>query len=108
VLTGISKGGFGGGAGGAATPLLAMVIPPAQGAAIMLPVLCVMDVFGIRAYLWRWDARLVRITVSAGLIGCAAGALAFGHLDDNWTGRDGSGARCRASRASSRTRAARR
>ena len=76
MLTGISKGGFGGGAGGAATPLLAMVIPPAQGAAIMLPVLCVMDVFGIRAYLWRWDARLVRITVSAGLIGCAAGALA--------------------------------
>ena len=84
MLTGISKGGFGGGAGGAATPLLAMVIPPAQGAAIMLPVLCVMDVFGIRAYLWRWDARLVRITVSAGLIGCAAGAAAFGHLDDDW------------------------
>jgi len=84
VLTGISKGGFGGGAGGAATPLLAMVVPPAQGAAIMLPVLCVMDVFGIRAYLWRWDARLVRITVSAGLIGCAAGAAAFGHLDDDW------------------------
>ena len=84
MLTGISKGGFGGGAGGAATPLLAMVIPPAQGAAIMLPVLCVIDVFGIRAYLWRWDARLVRITVSGGLIGCAAGALAFGHLDDDW------------------------
>jgi hypothetical protein len=63
---------------------MAMVIPPAQGAAIMLPVLCVMDIFGIRAYLWRWDRRLVRIIVSAGLVGCVAGALTFRHLDDDW------------------------
>jgi uncharacterized membrane protein YfcA len=63
---------------------MAMVIPPAQGAAIMLPVLCVMDVFGIRAYLWRWDRRLVRIIVSGGLVGCVAGALTFRHLDEDW------------------------
>jgi len=61
-----------------------MVIPPAQGAAIMLPVLCVMDIFGIRAYLWRWDRRLARIAVSAGLVGALAGALTFRHVDDDW------------------------
>jgi uncharacterized protein len=85
TLTGISKGGLGGSAGGVATPLLAMAIPPAQAAAIMLPVLCVMDLAGIRAYLGRWDARLLaRVLLPAGLLGTAVGTFTFRQLDDNW------------------------
>jgi len=85
ALAGVSKGGFGGGgAGSAATPLMALVISPATAAAIMLPLLCAMDLAGIRAYLWRWDRRIMRIVVPAGLIGCIAGALTFRHLNDNW------------------------
>lgn len=84
VLTGISKGGLGGSAGGVATPLIALTISPAQGAAIMLPVLCAMDVAGIRAYFGRWDRRLMRIILPAGLLGTAIGTLTFRHLDDNW------------------------
>jgi uncharacterized membrane protein YfcA len=61
-----------------------MVISPAQAAAIMLPVLCVLDLAGIQAYLGRWDRRLMRIIVPAGLLGTAIGTLTFRQLDDNW------------------------
>jgi uncharacterized membrane protein YfcA len=83
ALTGISKGGLGGG-GAVATPLMALTIPPAQAAAIMLPVLCVMDIAGIRAYLWRWDRDVVRIIVPAGIAGTCAGALTVSYMNDHW------------------------
>jgi uncharacterized protein len=84
VLTGISKGGLGGAAGGAATPLIALAIPPAQGAAIMLPILCVMDLAGIKAYLGKWDRRIMRIILPAGLLGCLIGTLTFREMKDDW------------------------
>jgi uncharacterized membrane protein YfcA len=83
ALTGIGKGGLGGGAA-VATPLMALVIPPAQAAAIMLPVLCLMDIAGVRAYLWRWDRRVVRILVPAGIVGTCAGALTISFMNDDW------------------------
>lgn len=83
-LTGISKGGIGGGAGSAATPLLSLVVSPFAAAAIMLPVLCVMDIFGIRAYLWKWDNALVRRIVMGGVLGCVAGAATFTLMSENW------------------------
>jgi len=84
VVAGISKGGLGGGAGSAATPLIALVIPPAQAAAVLLPVLCVMDLAGMRAYLGRWERRIMRIIIPAGLAGCALGTLSFRELNDHW------------------------
>ena len=83
ALTGIGKGGLGGGAA-VATPLMALTIPPAQAAAIMLPVLCLMDVAGVRAYLWRWDRRVVRIVVPAGIAGICVGALTISFMNDDW------------------------
>ena len=85
ALAGISKGGLGGGgAGSIATPLIALAIPPPVAAAIMLPLLCIMDLAGIKAYFGRWDRHLMRLLVAAGVIGCLAGAAAFRHLNDNW------------------------
>jgi uncharacterized protein len=84
ILTGISKGGLGGGAAGIAVPLMALVIPPAQGAAIMLPILCVMDLAGIKAYLGKWDRRILRVIVPAGLVGTLIGTFTFRHLNDSW------------------------
>ena len=83
ALTGVSKGGLGGGAA-VATPLMALTIPPTQAAAIMLPVLCLMDVAGIRAYLGRWDRRIVRIVVPAGMAGTLVGALTIRFMNDDW------------------------
>jgi uncharacterized protein len=83
ALSGISKGGLGGGAA-VSTPLMALAIPPAQAAAVMLPVLCVMDLAGVRAYLWRWDRRIVRIIVPAAIVGCLIAALTIRFMNDDW------------------------
>ncbi len=47
LLTGISKGGFGTGLGTLAVPMMALVIPVPQAAAIMLPLLIAMDWIGL-------------------------------------------------------------
>lgn len=84
ILTGISKGGLGGGAAGVAAPLLALVISPRQAAAIMLPILCVMDLPAIHAYFGRWDKRQMRIILPGGLLGLVLGTITFRYLNDNW------------------------
>ena len=53
VIVGISKSGFGSGIGVLGVPLMALVISPAQGAAIMLPLLCAMDIFNIVHYSYK-------------------------------------------------------
>jgi len=63
---------------------MALAIAPSQAAAIMLVVLCIMDIFGIRAYLWRWDRRVLGVVVPAGIAGCVLGAVTFRVLDENW------------------------
>ena len=51
VLMGIAKAGFGGGIGLIATPLLALVLPVSDAAALMLPLLIACDGFAVRHYL---------------------------------------------------------
>src|SRR5512139_447334 len=82
ILTGISKGGFGSGIGGIAVPMMALVISPAQAAAIMLPILMVMDVVGVLAYRRSWDRTAMRIILPAGLVGIVIGWLTFRYLND--------------------------
>ncbi|MCX7891912.1 MAG: sulfite exporter TauE/SafE family protein [Burkholderiales bacterium] len=82
ILTGISKGGFGSGIGGVAVPLMALVISPVQAAAIMLPILMVMDAVGLLAYRGRWDRAVMRVILPAGLAGIAIGWLTFRYLNE--------------------------
>lgn len=80
LLMGLSKSGFLSGFGSLAVPLMALTTPVPQAAAIMLPLLLVMDATGLQQ-LWRqWDAALLRLLVPAGLIGTAVGAVLFGVL----------------------------
>jgi uncharacterized membrane protein YfcA len=83
LLTGISKGGFGAGAGGLAVPLMSIFIAPPEAAGIMLPILCAMDLFGIHAYRGRWSAAHLRVMLPGALLGIGLGALAFGALPVN-------------------------
>ncbi len=55
ILTGLSKGGFGGGIGILGTPLIALAVSPVTAAAILLPVLLLMDAIGL--YSWRGHVR---------------------------------------------------
>ena len=80
LITGLSKSGFASGFSGIAVPLMAMTVSVPQAAAIMLPLLMVMDATGLQQ-LWRErDVTLVRRLVPAGLLGIVAGTLLFGVL----------------------------
>ncbi len=81
MITGISKGGFGGGLGILAVPMLALVVSPAQAAAILLPVLILMDLIGVRAYWQSFDPHALAVMLPGAAIGIALGGLAFGLLD---------------------------
>ena len=81
LIVGISKGGFGGGLGSLAVPLMALVISPIQAAAILLPILCVMDLHGTWVYRGRWDKANLRILMPAALVGLSIGAFSFRYLD---------------------------
>lgn len=79
-LNSLSKGGFGGAFGGISVPLLAMTVAPAQAAAIMLPLLCAADIYGLRRYRGQWHAGILRTMILGGLLGVALGALSFGRM----------------------------
>lgn len=73
VLTGLAKGGFLGAAGGLAVPMMTLVISPVQAAAIMLPILNVMDLVGLIAYRRDFDWRNLSILLPAAAIGVVIG-----------------------------------
>lgn len=84
LLAGISKGGFGGGLGGLAVPILALTTAPAEAVAIMAPILISMDLLGLFFYRNRMDGRIMRIILPAGLAGTLLGWMLFSHLSDHW------------------------
>ncbi|RYF56712.1 MAG: sulfite exporter TauE/SafE family protein [Comamonadaceae bacterium] len=57
---GLSKSGFGAGFGSLAVPLMALACTVPQAAAIMMPLLLVMDLLGIAAFRREVDWRLLR------------------------------------------------
>jgi len=85
LLTGISKTGIPGLFGGMAVPLLSLVIPPLQAAALMLPVLCFIDVFGLRAFRGIYDRRNMPIMLTGLVIGIVVGILVFTLLSRDFT-----------------------
>jgi uncharacterized membrane protein YfcA len=80
MISGISKGGFGGGLGIMTVPLIALMVPPAQAAAIMLPILCAIDIVGLWAYRGQGDRRNLELLLAAAAIGIAIGVLTFRFL----------------------------
>jgi uncharacterized protein len=77
LLTGVSKTGIPGLFGGMAVPLLSLVIPPLQAAAVMLPVLCFIDLLGLRAFRGVYDRRNMPILLTGLAIGIVVGMLVF-------------------------------
>ena len=77
LLSGISKTGIPGLFGGMSVPLLSLVIPPLQAAALMLPILCCIDLFGLRAFRGTYDRRNMPILLTGLAIGIVTGMLVF-------------------------------
>jgi len=81
IITGISKGGFGGLAL-FAVPLMALTISPIQAAGIMLPILIVMDWISLWAYRKTWDKSLLLMTLPGAIVGIALGGLLAGYVNE--------------------------
>ncbi|MET3516233.1 MAG: sulfite exporter TauE/SafE family protein [Gammaproteobacteria bacterium] len=77
LLLGISKSGFGAGFGSLAVPLMSLAITVPRAAAILMPLLFVMDVLGIAAFRRDLDRRLLAFLVPPALVGVVLGALLF-------------------------------
>lgn len=69
ILVGLSKGGLGGATALIGVPLMALVVSPVQAAAIMLPILIVMDMVS----LWTWRGDRDPVTLKLMLPGAMAG-----------------------------------
>jgi uncharacterized protein len=74
TVLGLGKGGFIG-IGMIATPLLALAVPPLQGAAILLPILMCQDMISIWTYRHKWSAWNLKVLMSGSLFGIGAATL---------------------------------
>lgn len=66
-----------------AVPMMALTVPVPQAAAVMLPILCLMDLVGIWTYWRRWDAASIAILVPAACAGIVIGAATFSLLSEH-------------------------
>ena len=80
LLMGLGKSGFASGFGSLAVPLMALTISVPQAAAIMLPLLLVMDATGLQQLWHDRDRAMVRRLLGFGLLGVVIGWALFGLL----------------------------
>jgi uncharacterized protein len=69
LLLGLSKSGFGSGFGSLAVPMMALAVTVPQAAAILMPVLLVMDLLSISAYRHDFDKKLLKFLLPAAFLG---------------------------------------
>jgi len=82
LLVGISKSGFGGGLGVMAVPMMSLAIAPQKAAAILLPLLVVMDFFTVYHYRKNWDKRNLLVLLPSAVLGILLGSQVFRYLSD--------------------------
>ena len=83
ILFGISKGGFAGPIAILAIPIMALNMSPISAAAILLPVLLVMDVVAMYIYWKKWDLKNVKIIIPPAIFGILIGSLTFKYSSDD-------------------------
>jgi len=81
LLLGMSKSGFGSGFGSLAVPMMALAVTVPQAAAILMPILLVMDLMGMAAFRRHVDWKLLRFLLLPGVLGIVIGTLLFRSLD---------------------------
>lgn len=81
ILLGMAKGGLAG-VGALATPLAALVLPPAAAAALLLPILIVQDVISVWAFRKTWDGWIVAWMLPGAALGVVAGWFYAERVDE--------------------------
>ncbi len=84
LLYGIAKGGFGGAVAVLSVPMMALVMSPTQAAAILLPILVVMDAVVVRTYWGQFDKRALQLLLPGALVGILIGYLAADTMSDDY------------------------
>lgn len=81
VLFGMGKGGLGPGIVTIAVPVLSFVIHPVQAAAILLPILCLADLFAVYHFRKTFAVHHLKILIPAGIAGIFIAFLIMDRLD---------------------------
>jgi len=83
LLMGLAKGGFVSSLGGFAVPLMSLAISPIEAAAIMLPILIVMDLVAVVTLRREFDPVNLRILLLPALIGVVIGWATAAHVTES-------------------------
>ena len=83
LLMGVSKSGFGAGFGSLAVPMMALAVTVPQAAAILMPILLLIDILSMAAFRKSFDMRLVKFLLPFGLLGTLVGTLLFSIMPTN-------------------------
>ena len=81
IALGLSKGGFAG-AGQMATPLLALIMPPLEAAAIFLPIMLIQDANALWVYRKEWNGRILAIMLPGAAVGVIAAGFLAAYISD--------------------------
>jgi len=84
LLYGVAKGGFGGAVAILAVPLMALMMSPAQAAAILLPILVVMDLVVIYSYRGHFDGRALKLLLPGALLGVLLGYALADSMNESY------------------------
>jgi uncharacterized membrane protein YfcA len=82
IILGLSKGGFSG-IGTAATPMLALYLPPLEAAALTLPLLITQDLISLYVYRRHWDASNLKVMLPGAIVGMGLAWLIASSVSDN-------------------------
>ena len=83
LLTGLSKGGLGGSLGMLSTPMIALTVSPVRAAAIMLPILIVMDIVALVTYRRHVNWRVVAQMIPGALAGIGLGWATAAYVNED-------------------------
>jgi len=83
ILFGISKGGFVGPIAILSIPIMALVMSPITAAAVLLPILLVMDLVAMYIYWNKWDLKNIKIILPPAMIGIFIGAITFSFTSED-------------------------
>lgn len=81
ALVGIAKGGFGGVGALVGTPVMSLVLPPAQVVGIMLPLLIAIDALALAGYRRSFDRTVLRLALPGAVVGVVAGSVMLARVD---------------------------
>jgi uncharacterized membrane protein YfcA len=82
IFLGLSKGGFSG-IGMVSTPLVAIIMPPLEAAALLLPILLVQDAFSVFIYRRVWDPWNLKVLLPGCIVGVGLAWLFAAYVSES-------------------------